>query len=239
MPVSEESAMDRRIVSKLGKVAGLSTLLALASACQDLSSVVTGEKFRTAPEGSPRVEVEVELVVHDSFYESLEDVDRDALEAQMEEMTLSFANLGLRFYPVPADAYGMGDDRPERQMRVEVSDLEVMVDEDTVEQEGQPLRIVARIEGVTCLVKARVEKRRDGPSLVVGSSQAEGNVRRGPRSEDAPEVPTLAVRKEASGLEGLRVEEQYLLDAFEEGVVDALRELVKAVDRDLSAGTVH
>ena len=231
--------MDRRIVSKLGTVTGLSTLLVLAGGCQDLSSVVTGEKFRTAPEGSPRVEVEVELVVHDSFYDSMEGVDRDALEEEMEEMALSLANLGLRFYPVPADAYGMGDDRPERHMRIEVSDLEMLVDEDTVEQEGQPLSIVARIEGVTCLVKARVEKRRDGPSLVVGSSEAEGNVRHGPRAEGAPEVPTYAVRADVTGHEGLRVEKEDLLDAFEEGVVDSLRDIVKAVDRDLSTGTVH
>lgn len=235
--------MDRRIVSKLGQATGLAALLALASGCQDLNSMVTGEKFLQAPAGSPRVEVEVELVVHDSFYESLEDVDRDtreALEAEMEEMTLSLANLGLRFYPVPADAYDSGDDRPERRLLVEVSDLDVSVDEKTVEKDGEPMRIVARIEGATCLVKVRVEKRRsDGPELVVGSSESEGNVRHGPSKEEPAADATLAVRADVAGHEGLRVPKQYMLDAFEEGAVDALRTVVKAVDRDLSAGSVH
>jgi hypothetical protein len=150
---------------------------------------------------------------------------------------MSLADVGLRFYPVASDAYGFGDDRPERSMRVELGDLQLAVDEQTIEEEGQAPRTVARIEGVTCLVRARVEKRRsDAPALVVGSGEAQGRVRHAAGAEELAGAPAHAVRAEAAGHEGLRVQEQDLLDAFEKGTVDALRALVKAVDRDLAAG---
>lgn len=231
--------MDR-IVSKLGQATGLATLLVLVGGCQDLNSLVTGEKFLLAPKGSPRVEVEVDFVVHESFFAPLEGVDREALAMEMEEVVLSLAELGLRFYPVPAKAYATGDARPERRMLVEVGELELAVDEKTIEEEGQPLRIVARVAGVTCLVRARVEKRRTGgPALVVGSGEATGRVRPGPLAADLTGVPTCAVRAAVAGHENLRVEEQDLLEAFEEGAVDALRSVVKAVDRELAADGVR
>lgn len=233
--------MDRRIDTKPARLAALGALLTLATGCQDLNSLVTGQKFLVAPKGSPRVEVEVDFVVHDSFYAALDGVDRTALEADMEDLVLGLADLGLRFYPVPADAYESGDARPERHMLVELSELSIAVDEKTVEEEGQPMRIVANVSGVTCAVVARVEKRRSGaPALVVGQGEANGKVRPGPATaEELAAVSTYGVHTEVAAHEGLRVEEQDLLDAFEEGLVDALRSVVKAVDRDLAAEGAH
>ena len=231
--------MVRRLDSKLGKTLGLATLLALASGCQDLNYMVTGEKFLQAREGTPRVELEVELVVHDDFYQSLDDVDRDAreaLEAEMQEIVVSLANMGLRFYPVASDAYDSGDDRPERRLLVEGGTLDVNFAEKMVQKEGEPSHIVARVEGAACLVKARVEKRRsDGPELVVGSGESQGTVKHGPTTEEPATDTTYAVRAEVPAHEGLRVPKQDVLDAFEDGTVDALRTVIKAVDRDLSA----
>ncbi len=227
--------MHARIASKLFPTAGLAALLALAS-CQDLSSLVTGEKFLLAPKESPRVEVELDFAVRDPFYAPLQGVDRAALEAEMKTVALSLADVGLRFYPVASSSYGAGDARPERRMVIEVERLDLAIDEDTVEKEGEPLRIVATVEGVTCLVRARVEKRRsNGPPLVVGAGEAQGRVRPGPATEETALLPTFAVPPAVAGHEGLRVEKQDVLDAFEEGAVDALRAVVKAVDRDLAA----
>jgi hypothetical protein len=164
--------MYRPMHSNLGKTLGLATLLVLAGGCQELNCMVTGEKFLQAPEGSPRVELEVELVVHDSFYESLDDVDddaREALEAEMEEIVVSLGNLGLRFYPVAANSYDSGDDRPERRLVVEVDHMGVSFAEDGPAR-GEPSRIVAHVEGAACPVKVRV-----------GSGGATARARRRPR----------------------------------------------------------
>jgi hypothetical protein len=236
----EESAMDRQMHSILGKTLGLATLLALAGGCQELNCMVTGEKFLQAPEGSPRVELEVELIVHDGFYDSLEDVDgdaREALEAEMEDIVVSLANVGLRFYPVAAHDYHSGDDRPERRLLVEVDHLGVSFDEKMVQQEGEPSRIVAHVGGATCPVNVRMEKRRkDGPELVVGRGESLGKARHSSATEEQPAAEeTYAVRTDVAQHEGLRVPRQCVLDAFEDGTVDALRTIIKAVDRDLSA----
>lgn len=234
--------MDRQVNSRLGKTLGLTMLLALAGGCQELNSMVTGEKFLQAPAGSQRVELEVELVVHDAFYESLEDVDRDereALEAEMEDIVVSLANLGLRFYPVAAHAYDSGDERPERRLLVEVDHLDVSFGEKTVQQDGEPLRIVARVEGAACLVKARVEKRRrEGPELVVARGESRGNARHNSVTEEPAADATYAVRADVAQHEGLRIPKQSVLEAFEDGTIDALRTVIKAVDRDLSADSV-
>ena len=205
--------------------------------CQDLNSFVTGEKFLLAPAEAPRVEVEVRVDVAPRALAALADHERDALQQSFEDLTLSLADVGLRFYPVLDEAYGKGDDRPEHLMVVELVDLELKVDERLVEEEGVPARIEAELEGVACNVRARVEKRRQGgPALVVGTGTARG----WSRNTDASDVGasealgSLGLRRDAVGHDGLRLLERDLLEAFEDGTVDALRAVVKAIDRELA-----
>lgn len=227
--------MNRRFVSKIGSLAALALISVLNSGCQDLNTLVTGEKFLLAPEGSPRVEVELDFSVREDFYTALGHVERQALEEALAEVALMHSDVGLRFYPVPSDAYERKDARPEYRVLIELRDLEVGVDEKTIEEEGHPTRVEARVASVSCWVSTRVEKRRrDAPALVVGDAEAQGKVRTQTLPGSPAWVDAYETEPAVVGHEGLRVEEKDLLDAFEEGTVKALRDVVKAIDRELS-----
>ena len=119
-------------------------------------------------------------------------------------------------------------------MVIELCELDVTVEEQTIEEEGQPMRIIGNVERVGCSVTARVEKRRaNGPALIVGTGEGVGRTRVQEADGGFAGQASFDVSRDAVGHSGLRVSRQDVLDAFEDGAVDALRAVVKAVDREL------
>ncbi len=224
--------------SRLGR-SSLAFVVAAAlgsTACQDLSTFVTGEKFLRAPEESPRVEVEVEVVVEDSFYDLLEPIgDREELEAAMAQVVLSLADVGMRFYPILSEDYGNDSARPPHLMVVRIQEMGLEIDHETVEQEGHAPRIVMAVEGVACTASAAVQKRRQGaPPLVIGIGNGQGRVRTTQASALIGGQAAYGVKHESPDQQSLLVHRQDLLAAIEKSVVDALREIMPSVDREFA-----
>lgn len=226
------SSPASRIVGPLALIA----LAVSATACQDLNAFVTGEKFLRAPEESPRVEVELQVVVEESFYGLLEPVgDREELEAAMAQTVLAMADVGMRFYPILSADYASDDARPPHLMVVQVRDLALAIDHETIEEEGHAPRFEAALEGVACSVTAGVQRRRKGaPPLVIGIGNGAGQVRIAKGESSFGGQTAYAVRHEAEGQQSLQVQRQDILDALEKGVVDAFRELMPPIDREFA-----
>ncbi len=210
--------------------------LALCStACQDLNTFVTGEHFTPAPKGSPRVEVELIVETSESFYDPLEDAPE--LDEEFAEKVLGLADLGTRFYPVPSSEYRSKSDRPAYVMMVRIESLAVTTDSKLIEEQGQEPRIESSVKSLDCLATASVRKRRgDGPLLVVGEGEGKGSV--WVRANNAtqvsePEEP-ISVKKTSKDAQQLHVTQGDVMEVVEEAVVDALRGVLKRVDRDLS-----
>ena len=144
-------------------------LLALPS-CESITGVV--------PKGTPRVEVELAVLVEESFLDALVDVDMDSeLVAAVKQAVLEKADFGLRFYATPSESYGAGDRRPPYLMTVELDALSVVFDHEMIEKEEEEPRIETSVDEIHCSVSASVERRReDAPSLVVARSSAAGRV---------------------------------------------------------------
>lgn len=229
------------------KAVGLVLMAAAASSCQDMNTFFTGEKFSRAPEGSPRVETELTVRVDDSFVEALTSVEQAVeLGGAASDLVLSLADVGTRFYPVRSEDYASKDVRPRYVMVVNIDDLDFEFGSETVlpdaalmveAEDGAPIQVeqpepVVRVflKSVTCSATASIEKRRKhAPPLVVGQSQGKGEVRVTARAEDdTSEMYTVRAK---SG-HAVSVRRQDVLDAAERAVVDALRDMVRAVDRE-------
>ena len=215
-----KSTLDRILIPSLA------ASLLLPAACQGISR---------APEGSPRVELEVVVNIDDQFLGALEGADvHSKLVRSVEETILSLADAGLRFYPVPSSAYGKGQSA-EYVMTVDVRELDIQLDHEMIEN-GDDASIETRVDWVVCKVAASIERRRaDRPSLIVGRSTATAGV----RAESRPEVLATEAGYSKSGSpdKPLKVTEQDILDGVERSFTKALRALAVAIDREFSAGT--
>ena len=153
----------------------------------------------------------------------------------MSDVALSLADVGMRFYPVPSDEYGSNDARPPYMMTLRIQDLAVNIDHDLIEEEGQEPWIESSVKSMDCTVTATIERRRKGaPSLVVGHTKDTGRVRVNYDPEDFVGQTTYVVTWESDDPQELLIIKQDVLDAVEEALVDSLRDLVKAVDREFS-----
>lgn len=224
--------MDRRRTLVL--VAFLATLT--APGCQDLNTMITGEKFTSPAEGSPRVEVELDIDMQDTYGGVLVGADQVVeLNDATSELVLSIADVSLRFYPILSEQYGSDEARPPHRMIVEIHELAVNLDQEMIEEEGEEPLIQSFVKSVECVASAKVERRRaDGPPLVIGRGKGKGHtrVRNDPERLDAH--TSYSVKRPSESGEDLRVTQEEMLATVEEAVVDALREVMKAVDRDFA-----
>lgn len=234
--------MEGMHTSPIGKTLAFAALaVALTTTgCQGFNTFVTGEKFLLAPKGSPRVEAELDVDVQSSFFAALQDVDdAKALDEAISNAVLSVADVGMRFYAIRSEEYDRGDARPAYRMVVEIQDLLVNLDQKMIEQEGSEPWIESSVKSLDCTVAASVQKRRaDAPPLVVGRRQGTGHVRIKGDPESSGAQVTYRVRRESDDLQRLYVSKQDVLAVVEKAVVDALRDVVKSVDRDFELNGV-
>ena len=214
-------------------LASLAGVLGLAS-CQNVNAFVTGEKFYRAPEGSARVEVELVIEIQDGFYSDLDDEDAKAqLDAEITELVTSLADVGTRFYPIPTQEYGPDDVRPAWVMHVSVDSLELEAEHELIEKEGEESRIESSVTRMDCVARASVEKRRDNaPPLRVGSGEGHGRVHVVEPLEEDPQQSYYRVKRTLDKHEAMKVQHDDVMAAVEETVVEALRQIIKPVDRD-------
>lgn len=216
---------------------GFLTLAGL-SACQDMNTFLTGEKFSRAPQGSPRVEAELTVAVDDSFAAAFASVGQAVeLSDATSELVLSLADMGTRFYAVPAGDYASTDVRPRYAMQIEIEDLEFEFDSETTEEESGESTVRFFVTNVRCSANASVAKRRKhAPLLVVGRGSGAGIRRIRPGVIEAGDE-TYEVRRRSQDGQVVLVNRKHVLDAAENAVVDAMREVIRAVDREFAPGT--
>ena len=230
--------MQATLVSPLRRTLatlGFAAALGLAS-CQDMTTFVTGEKFPNPPEGSPRIEVELTVDVDEAVWGDLAahgDLEQD-ITAQVE----GDADLGMRFYPVLDGEYGDGDVRPGYVLAVRVTELTIATDHRRVEKKDEPPRVESKVKTLDCIATAVVRRRRDGgPALVVANAQGKGRVHAVGQSRieelAAEGQPTFEVVKTDPSHQDLRVSRSDVLQAVDRAVVDALRGVIKGIDREL------
>ena len=217
-------------VSMRGMKSPVFALAAIAAlpfaACQTISS---------APEGSPRVEVELLVEVADDVYAPFHaDVARDEINAIIEETIFPIADVGLRFYPVHSGVYQPDDDRPEYLLKVRIESFDVVLDHTMVEEEGVDPWILTEIATVECSTHAIFEKRRpNAPPLPVGSETVSGAAR------VDPEPPgTFLLQYEPLTGERLLLSRVAIEDAVNNAVKRVLIKLQKPIDREFEPKVV-
>lgn len=214
---------------------GLAAVLGL-SGCQDMTTFVTGEHFPKAPENAPRLEVELVVEVDPAVWDDLG--EHGELEARIVDQVQTVADLGMRFYPVLSSEYAEGDARPEHVLTVRVTELEIDAAHKRIEKKGEPPRIESRVAAIDSVATALVQRRRDGgPDLLVANAEGQGHVNAVSQKRvgelEAEGQPAFAVVEEDPEHEDLRVAESDVLQAVDEAVIDALRGVIKGVDREL------
>lgn len=195
-----------------------------------LALAATGcQSIKAAPEGSPRVEVELVIEVDQAVYDQFaEEVDRDQLRGLVEEAVLPLTDVGLRFYPVPSDAYDGGDKRPEYALTIGIQGFDVPLNHKLIEVEGQAPFIQTTIEHAEATATAQFERRReDAPSLIVGREQAVGSVQ-----VKTEETGDLLLQQETQEGDQILLPHSAFSAAIEEAVEKALGVLQKPIDRE-------
>lgn len=207
--------------------------LPLALLAAPVLGLVACTGIRSAPEGSPRTEIEVFVDVADDFLSPLaEEVERGDVERIADDAVLAVADMGLRFYPVLSEHYASDHTHPDYTMRVELMDLEVLLDHDLIEEEDEDPYIETSVKEVVCVAVATIERRRPGgPALVVGRSRADAEVR---ASDIEGPMAVFALRRKAEDGSTLYVTRQDVVDAVERAVERALVRLQKPIDREFA-----
>jgi hypothetical protein len=199
--------------------------LALTS-CESITGVASAD--------TPRVEIELAVIVNDQFVESLEDLDKDSpLYAALKTAVAQEADLGLRFYPTPSERYGKQDKRPDYLMTVELNQLNFAIEQELVESEGQAAHIESSVDKVSCEVTATIERRRDNaPSLVVATAKGASEVS---AESDAQALSTgTGYAPKHDGAE-LKILERDIARAVENASRKALKSMRTPVDREFAA----
>ncbi|MCP3914927.1 MAG: hypothetical protein GY711_05110 [bacterium] len=218
-------------------LAALGLLLAsgASTGCQDVRAFVTGDPFRAAPVDVPRVEVEVFVEFSDEFFGPIEDraAARELREC-LEQSVLDHADLGLRFYPLADRDYRSGEVHPDRLLVVRFDTLTIGTEHEMVEDgEAEPW-IETSLTDVRCEVFASIGKRRpDAPTLIIGRGPGDGSVRADEAELD--DEASFALQLEPGESERMYVLRDDVVAASEEALVEALRELIVPVDRELMA----
>lgn len=187
-----------------------------------------------APQGTPRVELELVVATAEGFTAKLQGLDAAFAQA-LEEFVLGKADVGLRFYPVPTARYQKDAQRPEYRMTVTVRELSYGLDYRTVTaQPGADPVIESWVNRLEAAVAVDLVKRREGrPELVVGSSQQSGAVSVARSAKGEETEPAYTVQRSGEQ-QVLNVRRGDLLRAVDAGLARALKELLPAIDRDLN-----
>jgi hypothetical protein len=190
------------------------------------------QSIKAAPEGSPRVEVELAVEVDPAVYDPFaEEVDRAQLRALIEDTVLPLSDVGLRFYPVPTEAYQDGDVHPEYALTIHVQRFDVLLEHKLIEVEGQAPFIRTTLEQADAHSSVVFERRREGaPPLLVGSAQGAGDAKVVPE-----ETGDLLLRHETQDGESILLPHASFTHAIEESVEKALGLLQKPIDREFQA----
>ena len=202
-------------------------LLAALTACTTISQ---------APEGSPRIETEVVSTVNASVHEALDfSAVEFSAEQRFDELLEPMSDLGMRFYAVPDTEYQQGHARAQYVLTVELSELEPMLVDAELEEEGV-VRPITEFESVECRVIARFERRREyGPALIIGRSEGTSQVSIDSLfSVERDPVPMIPLGRQPDTGEFFELREDDFNDLVRRATLRALRQLEPAVDRELS-----
>lgn len=193
---------------------------------------------RSAPKGTPRVEVEVVHEVDPASLEPFQDgVDAGSFEPVLRGAAGPLADVGLRFYPVPTERYESGQQRPDYVMTfrlVRIDPERELVTKEQKSEDGTTTtkEIQARVKGVSATVSVAIEKRRpDGPMLTVGETSAAG---RASPSGDAAAATTFALDRHSTESNVTAVDSAALERAVRSAIERALPGLQDAIDRELA-----
>lgn len=203
--------------------AALASTLLLTAACNQISR---------APQGTPRVELEVVVMVAEPVRTRIPALDHAFTQA-LRETVLGKADVGLRFYPVLTDRYTEQMPKPDYRMTVTVRDLAFQLESRTTTQPGQDPVVESWINRLDVPVGIELVKRRPaGPELTVGTAQQSGtaSVSRTPKEPTGPTFPLQRTDDQAP----LPVAQADLLRAIESGLSKALKDLLPAMDRELN-----
>ncbi|MEM7306659.1 MAG: hypothetical protein AAF682_08315 [Planctomycetota bacterium] len=187
-----------------------------------------------APEGSPRVEVELRVEVDEAVFSPFDpSVDREAILELIDGAVQPLADVGLRFYPVPAEVYTEGDERPEYALTVRVEKFEVTLDHELIEEENKDPWIQTEIEQAECTVLATFEKRRNNaPPLQVGTEAAMGE------SGENRELEGEFLLEYVTQTGGrLNLSREAFASAVDQAVARVLAKLQKPIDREFKPKT--
>jgi len=205
----------------------LAAVAPLALSCQSIPM---------ASRDAPRVELEVEVRIDDSYAQQLADLD-DAFRREVEATVLAQADLGLRFYPVLSTDYAADDARPTYLMTVDIGDLTLRLDHAMKPVEGAEPVVETYVRSIDCRVSVTLVKRRDsGPALTVGRGEG-GGLRSAARHAEAATGPGYTVRGQAEGQPELPLARSDLLQSIGWALGRALPELVRPADREFAAVT--
>ena len=199
-------------------------LMTLTS-CESLTGV--------APADTPRVEIELAVVVNDAFVEPFVDVDEESeLFAAVRDAVRAEADLGLRFYPTPSEEYGENDKRPPYLMTVNLDQLSLVFDHEMIEEEGEEPRVEASVDTVVCSVSASIENRReDAPSLIVATAKSSSDIAAETDAEDLAAGQGYTPKFEGADL---KVLEKDIVKAVQTAVDRALKSMRTPIDREFA-----
>jgi hypothetical protein len=201
----------------------LATLSLLLAACESVTGV--------SPKDTPRVEIELAVVVERPFVEPLQDAD-DGLRELVHDAVLSEADMGLRFYPTPSSAYREGDTRPEYLMMIELAELRLDFDYETVKNDGEEPYVLTTIEELESSVNASIVRRRaDGPDLVVARTSASAKVSAQSDPERIAASPGYRPRGES---DEVKVLESDIRRSVATATAKALKAMRTPVDREFA-----
>jgi len=200
-----------------------------------LAALAACTSIAPAPEGSPRVEAEVALLVSRSVHDALAfDSLPDTAEQRFAMVVSPLTDLGTRFYAVPTEAYEPEHARPEYLLTVELVDVVPRLEQDTVEV-GEEKQLTTRLAGLKCTVRARVERRRtNAPTLPVSGAEAHSELSLGRQDPDRASTAMISLRERPDTGEVLQFRADEFDSLVERAAVSALRQLEAPVDRELS-----
>jgi len=200
--------------------------LALLAACHTIEP--------SAPD-TRRVEAEVKVVFDPVFAESLSDEGAQrSVQATATAAALSVADLGLRFYAIPSDAYQKGDPMAPYELTLRMEELGYVVEGHRPEKNGEEIRTLERLRASVSAVLRR--RRENGPSLVVGMSQGVAVVTPAEGTEVAVRhvAASYVTTTESASGGALRLLADDVAEVTRRATSEALAKLVEAVDRELA-----
>ena len=156
------------------------------------------------------------------------------LEALATEAVSSYADMGLRLYPVPSDAYEQYEDRTEYSLRLDLDGFHVLVSEKLVENPASQTKSIRKqLDRVVCRSKAVFTKRRAGrPPLRVGAGV--GHASTNATTPSTVLESAIPVRASIDDGYGLTVNSTNVTSVIKDATLEALSNLTPAMDREIS-----